>query len=165
MTGVQTCALPILQEEQKIISLLYEPLKIAGFDLIEVKVGMLNAQKTIQLYIDSQNGIQIDDCANVNQITKNIFGKNNQYYNDYVLEVSSPGIFRKLKTSDHFKSSTGKRIKINLQKKIVGLITVTSDLQKCDEETICILPDTNGSDMIIPYSLKSRANLEPLLKF
>jgi len=155
----------MVQEEQKIISLLSEPLKIVGFDLIEVKVGMLNAQKTIQLYIDSPNGIQIADCASVNQITKNIFGKTNQYYKDYVLEVSSPGIFRKLKTPDHFKSSTGKRIKIHLQKKIEGLMTLTGDLQKCDEETICILPDTNGSDMIIPYSLISRANLEPLLKF
>ena len=155
----------MVQEEQKIISLLSEPLKIAGFDLIEVKVGMLNAQKTIQLYIDSPNSIQIDDCINVNQITKNIFGKTKQYYNDYALEVSSPGIFRKLKTPDHFKSSTGKRIKVHLQEKIEGLMTVTGDLQKCDEETICILKDSNSLDMIIPYSLISRANLEPLLKF
>ena len=156
----------MLQEEQKIIGILSESLKIAGYELIEVKVGMLNTQKKIQLYIDSPNSIQVDDCVNVNQITKNIFGKTNQYYNkDYVLEVSSPGIFRKLKTPDHFKSSTGKRIKVHLQKKIEGLMTVTGDLQKCDEETICILPDTNGSGMIIPYSLISRANLEPLLKF
>jgi len=157
----------MVQEEQKIISLLSEPLKFAGFNLIEVKVRMLNAQKSIQLYIESPNGIQIDDCVNVNQITKNIFGKTNQYYKgkDYVLEVSSPGIFRKLKTPEHFKSSTGKRIKIHLQKEIEGLITVTGDLQKCDEETICIVLDTNGSDMIIPYTLISRANLEPLLKF
>ena len=157
----------MVQEEQKIISLLYEPLKIAGFDLIEVKVGVLNAQKIIQLYIDSPNGIQIDDCVNVNQISKNIFGKTNQYYmdKDYVLEVSSPGIFRKLKTPDHFKSSTGKRIKVHLQEKIEGLMTVTGNLKKCDEENICILPDTTNSDMIIPYSLISRANLEPLLKY
>jgi len=155
----------MVQEEQKIISLLSEPLKIAGFDLIEVKFGMLNSQKTIQLYIDSPNSIQLDDCANVSQITKNIFGKTNQYYKDYVLEVSSPGIFRKLITPDHFKSSTGKRIKIHLQKKIEGLMTVTGDLQKCNEETICIIPDTKGSDMIIPYSRILRANLEPLLKF
>ena len=155
----------MVQEEQKIISLLSEPLKIAGFDLIEVRVGMMNAQKTIQLYIDSPNSIQLDDCVNVNQITNNIFGKTNQYNKDYVLEVSSPGIFRKLKTPDHFKSSTGKRIKIHLQKEIEGLITATGDLQKCDEETICIVLDTNCSDMIIPYTLISRANLEPLLKF
>ena len=44
-------------------------------------------------------------------------------------------------------------------------MTVTGDLQKCDEETISILPDTKGSDMIIPFSTISRANLEPLLKF
>ena len=155
----------MLNEEQKVISLLTESLKIAGFDLVDVRIGMMNAQKTIQLFIDSPNGIQIDDCVNVNQITKNIFGKTNQYYKDYVLEVSSPGIFRKLKTPDHFKSSTGKRIKVHLQKKIEGLMTVTGDLQKCDEETICILPDKNDSNMIIPYSLISRANLEPLLKF
>ena len=153
------------QEEQKIISLLSQPLKIAGFDLIEVKVGITNAQKTIQLYIDSPNGIQLDDCVHVNQITKSIFGKTKRHYKDYVLQVSSPGIFRKLKTPDHFKSSTGKRIRVHLQKKIEGLLTVTGDLQKCDEETICILPDTKSSNMIIPYSLISRANLEPLLKF
>ena len=155
----------MLHEEQNIISILSEPLKIAGFDLIEVKVGILNANKTIQLYIDSPGGIQIDDCVNVNQITKKIFAKTNQYYNDYLLEVSSPGIFRKLKTPDHFKSSTGKRVKIHLQKEIEGLMTVTGDIQKCDEETICIIPDTKGSDLIIPYSLISRANLEPLIKF
>ena len=97
------------QEEQKIISLLSQPLKIAGFELIEVKVGFTNAQKTIQLYIDSPNGIQLDDCVNANQITKNIFDKTNQLFKDYALEVSSPGIFRKLKTPDHFKSSTGKQ--------------------------------------------------------
>jgi len=153
------------QEEQKIFSLLSEHLKIAGFELVEVNVGMMNAQKTIQLYIDSPNSIQIEDCVNVNQIAKNIFGKTKQNYKDCVLEVSSLGIFRKLKTPDHFKSSTGKRIKVHLQKKIEGLMTVTGDLQKCDEETICILPDTYGSNMIIPYSLISRANLEPLLKF
>jgi len=155
----------MVHEEQMIISLLSEPLKIEGFELVEVKVRMLNAQKTIQLYIDRPNGIQIDDCVNVNHITKNIFGKTNQYYKDYVLEVSSPGIFRKLKTPDQFKTSTGKRVKVHLQKKIEGLMTVTGDLKKCDEETICILPDINGTKMVIPYSLISRANLEPLLKF
>ena len=81
-----------------------------------------------------------------------------------MLEVSSPGIFRKLKTPDHFKSSTGKRIKVHLNKKFEGLNTVIGDLQKCDDSAICILKDTNGPDMIIPYSLISRANLEPLLK-
>ena len=155
----------MVQEEQNIFSLLSEPLKIAGFDLVEVKFVMLNAQKTIQLYIDSPNGVQIDDCVNANQITKKIFIKTNQNYKDYVLEVSSPGIFRKLKTPDHFRYSIGKRIKVHLQENIEGIITVIGDLKKCDEETICILPDTNGSDMIIPYSLISKANLEPLLKF
>ena len=155
----------MLQEEKKIIDILSEPLKIAGFELIEVKVRMVNAQRTIQLYIDSHNGIQIDDCVNANQVTKKIFIKTNQPYKNYVLEVSSPGIFRKLKKPAHFKSSTGKRIKVHLQKKIGGHMTVIGDLQKCDEETICIMPDKKSSDMIIPYSLISRANLEPLLKF
>ena len=154
----------MLQEEKNIFSLLCEPLKIAGFELIEVKIGLMNTEKTIQLYIDSPNGIQLDDCVNANQITKNIFDKTNQLYKDYVLEVSSPGIFRKLKTLDHFKSSTGKRIKVHLNKKIEGFKTVIGDLQKCDDSAICILKDTNGPDMIIPYSLISRANLEPLLK-
>ena len=154
----------MLQEEKKIFSLLSDPLKIAGFELIEVKIGIMNTKKTIQLYIDSPYGIQLDDCVNANQITKNIFDKTKQFYKGCVLEVSSPGIFRKLKTPDHFKSSTGKRIKVHLNKKFEGLKTVIGDLQKCDNLKICILQDINGPEMIIPYSLISRANLEPLLK-
>ena len=151
-------------QEKKIFRLLSDPLKIAGFELIEVNLNMHNKDKTIQFYIDSPNGIQVDDCVNANKIIKNIFEKNNQLYNDYVIEVSSPGIFRKLKTPDHFKSSTGKRIKVNLNKKIEGLKTVIGYLHKCDDSTIHILRDTNGPAMIIPYSLISSANLEPLLK-
>ena len=151
-------------QEKNIFRLLSEPLRIAGFELIEVKIALINTEKTIQLYIDSPNGIQLNDCINANRITKKIFDKTNQLYNGYLLEVSSPGIFRKLKTPDHFKSSTGKRIKVHLNKKIEGLKTVTGNLQKCDDLSICILQDTNGPDMIIPYSLISRANLEPLLK-
>ena len=49
-------------------------------------------------------------------------------------------------------------------REIEGLKTVTGNLQKCDDLSICILQDTNGPDMIIPYSLISSANLEPLLK-
>ena len=154
----------MLEEENNIFSLLSEPLKIAGFELIEVKIGLMNTKKTIQLYIDSLNGIQFDDCVNANQITKNIFDKTNQIYKDYVLEISSPGIFRKLKTPDHFKSSTGKRIKENLNKKIEGLKTVIGDLQECDNLTICILQHKKLNYMIKHYSLISRANLEPLLK-
>ena len=45
------------------------------------------------------------------------------------------------------KSSTGKRIKVNLKKKIL-----TGDLEECDNLTICILSHKNGTDMIIPYS-------------
>ena len=154
----------MLQEENNIFSLLCEPLKNAGFELIEVKIGLMNTKGTIQFYIDSPNGIQLDDCVIANQIIKNIFDKTNQLYKGYVLEVSSPGIFRKLKTPDHFKSSTGKRIKVHLNKKFEGLKTVIGDLEECDNLTICILPHKNGTDMIIPYSLISSANLEPLLK-
>ena len=155
----------MLQVEQKIISLLSEPLKNKGFDLIDVKVGTLNSKKTIQFYIDSPSGVKIDDCVNANQIINEIFLKIDQQFKGYVLEVSSPGIFRKLKTPDQFKSSTGKRIKVHLQNKFEGLSTVIGNLKKCDEETICILSDTDGSNMVIPYSLILKANLEPLLKF
>ena len=156
----------MFQEDQKIFDLLSEPLKFEGFELVDIKVFESKTQKIIQIFIDCTSGIQIDDCANANQIVKNIFEKTNNKYKNYMLEVSSPGIFRKLKTLNHFKSSTGKRIKVHLHKKIEGLITVTGDLQKCDEKTICILPDTiKNSDIIIPYSLISTANLEPILTF
>ena len=58
---------------------------------------ILNRQRTIQLYIESTNGVQLNDCVKANKIVKNVL-KSNQIYKDYTLEVSSPGIYRKLIT-------------------------------------------------------------------
>ena len=152
-------------DKEYIETLIKKDIKTLGYDIWGIELVGSNLNPTLRIFIDNENGVTVEDCEKVSKHVSKVIEADDTYSINSTLEVSSPGIFRKLKTPDHFKSSTGKRIKVHFQKKIEGLMTVTGDLQKCDEETICILPDTNGSDMIIPYSLISRANLEPLLKF
>ena len=81
------------------------------------------------------------------------------------LEVSSPGIFRKLKTSEHFKAFKGQRIKVRLQQKIQGIKNTVGKLEECSEEEIHLILETDGSELVIPISQITKANLEPILDF
>lgn len=155
----------MVQKEEKLFNLLAEPIKYKGYELIDVRFNRQNSQKTIQLYIDRPNGIGIEDCVTVNQIAQEILPGTDLHFEDFSIEVSSPGIFRKLKTAEHFNSSTGKRIKVHLQKKLHGVSNATGDLQECNADAICIKLETDGSNLIIPYSLIVKANLSPILKF
>jgi ribosome maturation factor RimP len=155
----------VIQKEEKLFNMLAEPIKNKGYELFDIEFKRQNSQQIIQLYIDSPNGIGIEDCVTVNQVAQEILEDTDPNFEDFTLEVSSPGIFRKLKTPEHFKSSTGKRVKVHLQEKIHGISNATGDLQECTTEKICIKLESDGSNLTIPFSLIAKANLAPILKF
>ena len=128
----------MIQKEEKLFNMLAEPIKNKGYELFDIEFKRQNSQQIIQLYIDSPNGIGIEDCVTVNQVAQEILEDTDPNFEDFTLEVSSPGIFRKLKTPEHFKSSTGKRVKVHLQEKIHGISNATGGLQECTTEKICI---------------------------
>ncbi|MBC8259873.1 MAG: ribosome maturation factor RimP [SAR324 cluster bacterium] len=153
------------QNEEYLFNLLAEPIKAADYELIDLVFSKHGTQTTIQLFIDSANGVDIDDCVTVNQVAQEILDSHDPISTAYTLEVSTPGIFRKLKTPEHFKAFTGERIKIRLLQKIKGLKDAVGNLQECSENGICIKLEKDGTELEIPYSLITRANLEPELNY
>ena len=89
----------------------------------------------------------------------------NPISDSYSIEVSSPGLFRKLKTAEHYKTFTGERIRVRLQQKIQGVKNAVGKLEKSTEQEIRLKLESDGSELVIPYTLITKANLEPELKF
>lgn len=68
----------------------------------------------IRLYIDKSGGVTIDDCAIVARQVNALLGVESPIQGDYTLEVSSPGMDRRLFTKAQFEEQLGKLVAIKL---------------------------------------------------
>jgi len=153
------------QIAEKLINLLTVPIKSEGYELLDVEYNKHGSNQTVQLIINSINGIRIDDCVAVNRIAQEVLDNGNPISDSYSIEVSSPGLFRKLKTAEHYKTFTGERIRVRLQQKIQGVKNAVGKLEESTEQEIRLKLESDGSELVIPYTLITKANLEPELKF
>ena len=153
------------QIAEKLINLLTVPIKSEGYELLDVEYNKHGSNQTVQLIIDNINGIGIDDCVAVNRIAQEVLDNENPISDSYTIEVSSPGLFRKLKTAENYKTFTGERIRVRLQQKIQGVKNAVGKLADSSEQEIRLKLESDGSELVIPYTLITKANLEPKLKF
>jgi len=150
---------------ERLKKLLTAPIKSEGYELLEIECKRHGFSQTVQLIIDSNNGVGIDDCVAVNHVALKVIDSENAISDSYIIEVSSPGIFRRLKTAEHYQTFTGKRIRVRLHQKIHGVKNVVGKLEESTEQEIRLKLESDGSELVIPYSLITKANLEPDLRF
>lgn len=77
----------------------------------------LSSQKLLRIFImdEASNSAVLDDCVKVDRALSPVFEENDWIPEDITLEVSSPGIYRKLKTKQHYDWSLGKRIQVKFR--------------------------------------------------
>jgi ribosome maturation factor RimP len=93
-------------EEQ--IKIAVEGCGVALYDIAQLKEHENNIYR---IYITSPDGVTLDMCENVSRMIAPILDINEPMRGKYLLEVSSPGIERKLKTLLHMQNSIGENIK------------------------------------------------------
>ncbi len=88
-----------------------------GFELIEIEQRSLRKGVKIVIYIDHELGIVMDDCVSISKMSEDII---DEFIDpeSYELEVSSPGLDRKLIKKEDFDRYKGKTIKIILKEKM-----------------------------------------------
>ncbi len=95
---------------------LEESVKIAvegcGVRLYDIATAREHYDNIYRIYISSTDGISLDKCAEVSRMVSPLLDINEPMNGKYKLEVSSPGIERKLKTLNHFMGSIGENVKI-----------------------------------------------------
>ena len=96
---------------------LSEDIEKNGYELIEIEQHSLRKGIKFVLYIDHDNGIGLDDCVSVSKASEMII---DEFIDpeSYELEVSSPGLDRKLNKKEDFDRFIGKTIKIRLKEKL-----------------------------------------------
>jgi ribosome maturation factor RimP len=83
--------------KQELIELLEAPLKALGFELVDLDIR-LGRNGLLRLYIDKPDGVMLADCEFVSHQIGAFLDVEDPLPGSYTLEVSSPGLDRRLRT-------------------------------------------------------------------
>lgn len=125
---------------------LAEPLaRELGLTVWDVQYQKEGAEWVLRIYIDKEEGVGIDDCVNMSHAIDPVLDREDPVPQEYVLEVSSPGLNRKLTRPEHFERYMDEPVRARLirpmedgTKELDGLLIGYEDGQvelQLDEET------------------------------
>jgi len=133
------------------------PIESLGYELVGVEY-IKNGQHTVlRIYIDSENGISIEDCERVSHQVSGILEVEDPISTAYSLEVSSPGFDRPLFKARDFERFVGSEAKISMKLPIQGRRNFKGILQGFDDGEILILVD--GEEYALPLTKLAKARL------
>jgi ribosome maturation factor RimP len=98
--------------EQKLYDLSVEIIKSTGYELYDLEY--IAGSSTLRVYImDSEtNSAVIEDCIAVDRAFTEPFEEKTWIPEDIVLEVSSPGVYREIKSEDHLNQAKGEYVQV-----------------------------------------------------
>ena len=85
-----------------------------GCELYDIELTEEGGHKYYRVYITKPGGVSLNDCAAINNLISPIFDIEDPVEGRYFLEVSSPGLERKLTKKEHFEKSIGENVKVTL---------------------------------------------------
>ena len=100
---------------EEIYNLISKTVSEMGLELYDVEYDGRN----LRVFIDMPGGVTIDTCVEVSNLLSLRLDALDLIPHSYVLEVSSPGVERKLKTAEHFKKAIGKKIMVQKEKEYI----------------------------------------------
>ncbi len=117
------------------------------YDVEYVKEG---GARYLRVYADKEDGgISVDECESINRALGDELDRADTIRENYILEVSSPGIERKLKTPEHFKKYIGRTVDIGLYKAIDGSKTLNGELTGYEDNAFTVMLDGNETKLAV----------------
>ena len=93
---------------------------------------------TLRIYIESDQGANIDDCENISKDLNYEIDLDSSFGDDYVLEVSTPGISRRFFKQSQLESYIGEELKVKLREPLEGKKNIEGTLVDCNKEYFLI---------------------------
>ncbi|MBQ2718652.1 MAG: ribosome maturation factor RimP [Clostridia bacterium] len=118
---------------EAVAALLSSTVEGLGYMLWDVEYAKEGADWHLTVTIDSPAGITIDDCERVHRAIDPVLDEADPIEGAYILNVSSPGVERVLRTEAHLRASLGERVELRLfaavdgQKSLRGTLTALED--------------------------------------
>ena len=125
--------------EKKFFEMCLECVEAQGLELYDLEY--IKGQKTLRLFIMNKETktANLDDCILVDRSLTPYFEENTWIPEDVTLEVSSPGIYKKLRLKEHFEMVLGERVKLKFRGNLEGVDPKVAKKIASTQTIICLL--------------------------
>ncbi len=146
-------------KEHRLQELLEPTIEALGFKFWGVEYISSGKHTLLRLYIDAEQGIQVDDCARVSEQAGAVQDVEEPIGGEYTLEVSSPGMDRLLFRLEQYPAYVGEVLDLRLRMPFEGRRKFKGVLNGIEGEDIVLLVDDH--EYLLPHSAVDRARIEP----
>jgi ribosome maturation factor RimP len=131
-----------------------------GLELLAAEVVGSGPKTVLRLVIDGPDGASLEKCAAVSRQASAILDVEDPIDHQYTLEVSSPGLDRKLYTKSDFERFSGRRITVRMKPTYREHRSITGELVGLSAGDLVHLVVDNGQDVNLPYAEIHEARLD-----
>ncbi|WP_026377160.1 ribosome maturation factor RimP [Aestuariibacter salexigens] len=148
------------QLEQKLTAMLEPAVEALGFELLGVEFVRAGKHSILRLYIDHENGITVDDCADVSHQASAVLDVEDPINTEYNLEVSSPGMERPLFKEAHYAKSVGEIVQLRLRLPMDNRRNFKGQLLSCEGGNIKL--DVDGQEFELAVANIEKGHVVPV---
>ncbi len=141
--------------------LISAPVEALGYELVGIEF-VRSRTSILRIYIDSEDGINVDDCADVSHQVSAVMDVEDPITVPYNLEVSSPGLDRPLFTAEHYERYAGDEVTLVLRMAVQNRRKWQGIIKSVEGEMITV--NVEGKDEVFALSNIQKANLVPTFK-
>ena len=124
--------------EKKVEDLVKPIIENLGYKVYDVMYQKEGKGNYLRIFIDSDKGIDLNDCEKVNDSITDILDEKDYIKAQYFLEISSPGLERNLRRDEQFLANINKKIEVHLYNSINNKKIITGILNECNDNNIVV---------------------------
>src|SRR5579863_5216841 len=129
-----------------------------GLEVVEIELRGGGKSRMLRIFIDKPDGVTHEDCANLSREVSTIFDVEDAIPGgSYVLEVSSPGLDRKLSRPADYERFTGSRVKLTTREPVNGNCHFEGRLQSFQNGRLMLelgIPGKKPKPGVVPQKLE-----------
>ena len=144
---------------EELAKLLQPTIERLGYELSDIEARLGAGHGVLRVFIDKPDGIGLDDCEKVSLAVSALLDVEDPVPGQFDLEVSSPGLDRKLTKSEHFQRFKGEIVKVQMRFPIAGRKRFRGTLVSSDDENIVV--NVDGESHTLPMATIDTARLVP----
>lgn len=147
------------QAPEHLVNLIEPIVEGLGYECVGIEYNPHPRHGLLRIYIDSENGILVDDCSKVSHQISGVLDVEDPIQGNYQLEVSSPGEDRPFFKIRQFEWYIGSMVLVNLFKAIDGRRKITGLITKVSGDVVTL---QEGEQVFeVPFDAMSKARLVP----
>ena len=144
-----------------LVNLIEPTVEQLGYELSDLELKLGGRDGLVRVFIDKPDGVDLSDCELVSRQLGAVLDVEDKESGHYTLEVSSPGLDRKLTKPEHYQRFMGEMVRVKLRFPVDGRRNFLGALRAADDEKIEV--EVDGESHKLQIAMIESARLVPSL--